>query len=428
MKKRLAGFLLAALLLTALTAPALAAFDSKTLDSVVPVVTVIRYDGADYYPGWGSAFFVGKTGEDPQYLVTNHHVIETFLEFGGGAAGNRLLVTYGGSDQEEVYVVACDEEKDLAVLRLGAPTGKRKPLRLKLPDTGMVGSDVYAVGYPGAPDEVINSVTVFGRDDATVTSGSISRLVTESGTGRRLVQMDATVHSGNSGGPLVNGKGSVLGVNTLGTEVKVTRGNGGDGDAADYSYSYVLESLNYAVSVEELLPLLKNNNVPFELEGEIPWLVILIAAVAAAVAVTVAVIVAASASGKKKKRAAPPLPAGEPVAPPPPPPVRSPSVRSMSQQHGGTQVPVDSQGILIGRDMAACKIVFQRGTPGISARHCSVAWDGASGEFLLTDLRSTYGTFLASGQKLTPGVAARLRPGDTFYLGERDNALRVELG
>lgn len=57
-----------------------------------------------------------------------------------------------------------------------------------------------------------------------------------------------------------------------------------------------------------------------------------------------------------------------------------------------------------------------------------MVWDGRTGEFLLTDLKSTYGTFLATGQKLTPGVACRLKAGDTFYLGEQSNALRVELG
>ena len=86
------------------------------------------------------------------------------------------------------------------------------------------------------------------------------------------------------------------------------------------------------------------------------------------------------------------------------------------------------QGVLVGRDGSVCGIVFKEGTPGVSAWHCSVVWDGRTGEFLLTDLKSTYGTFLATGQKLTPGVACRLKAGDTFYLGEQSNALRVELG
>lgn len=410
MKKRLTGLLLALLLAACMTLPALATFQSDTMDSVVPVVTVIRYEGADYYPGWGSAFFVGKTGENPQYLVTNHHVIEDFLAFGGGTEGNRLLVTYGGSDQEEAYVVAYDAEKDLALLRLANPTDKRKPLMLRESNTDMVGAAVYAVGYPGVSEEVINSVTAFGRDDATVTSGAVSRLFLESGTGRRLVQMDATIHSGNSGGPLVDENGAVVGVNVY----SVADGNGN-----------AIESVNYAIDVEELIPLLLQNNAPYEIypggKADFPWLIVIIAA-AALIVVIIAVAVLAS-----RKKPAPPPPVDPGPVPPPPPP-QAPSVRSMSRQHNGMQVPVDSQGVLIGRSADSCKIVFQSGTPGVSARHCSVAWDAASGEFLLTDLRSTYGTFLSNGQKLTPGVAARLRPGDTFYLGERDNALRVELG
>lgn len=410
MKKRLTSLLLALLLGLAMTLPALAAFQSGTLDSVVPVITVIRYEGEDYYPGWGSAFFVGEKGEDPQYLVTNHHVIENFLSFGGGTEGNRLLVSYGGGEQEEAYVVAYDAEKDLALLRLASPTDKRKPLYLRKDNKDMAGADVYAVGYPGVSEEVINSVTAFGRDDATVTSGTVSRLFLESGTGRRLVQMDATIHSGNSGGPLVDENGYLVGVNVYSVE-------DGSGNA--------IESVNYAIDVEELVPILLQNNVPHVIidpEPAFPWTIVIIAA-AAALVIIIIIIVALSAS-KKKPKPVPPTP--DPVPPPPPP--QAPSVRSMSRQHNGMQVPVDSQGVLIGRSMESCKIVFQSGTPGVSARHCSVAWDAASGEFILTDLRSTYGTFLSNGQKLTPGVPTRLRPGDTFYLGERDNALRVELG
>ena len=119
----------------------------------------------------------------------------------------------------------------------------------------------------------------------------------------------------------------------------------------------------------------------------------------------------------------------EPAPQPQPQPQANPILRSLSAQHGGASVSVaGQQGVLVGRDGSVCGIVFKEGTPGVSARHCSVVWDGRTGEFLLTDLKSTYGTFLATGQKLTPGVACRLKAGDTFYLGEQSNALRVELG
>ena len=72
-------------------------------------------------------------------------------------------------------------------------------------------------------------------------------------------------------------------------------------------------------------------------------------------------------------------------------------------------------------------MVFGEKTPGVSSRHCSLAYDNASGDFILTDLNSTYGTFLANGQKLMPQTPYHLRVGEQFYLGGDANSLRVEI-
>ena len=110
-----------------------------------------------------------------------------------------------------------------------------------------------------------------------------------------------------------------------------------------------------------------------------------------------------------------------------PSPAQTPSVRSLSEQHGGMRVAITGAQLLIGRDKATCQIVFRDGTPGVSTRHCSVSYDRATGEFVLTDLRSTYGTYLVNGTKLVAGMAYRLKSGDSFYLGDRANMMRVEL-
>ena len=115
-----------------------------------------------------------------------------------------------------------------------------------------------------------------------------------------------------------------------------------------------------------------------------------------------------------------PMPTPQPVQPQAP--AKRPVVRSML----GMQANLSAGQILIGRSQD-CAIVFQEGTPGISGRHCSFSFEPATGEFILTDMRSTYGTYLQNGQKLTPGVPVRLHAGDSFYLGERTNMLRVEL-
>ena len=83
---------------------------------------------------------------------------------------------------------------------------------------------------------------------------------------------------------------------------------------------------------------------------------------------------------------------------------------------------------MIGRDPNGCKVVYTEGTAGVSGRHCSVSFDAAAGEFVVTDLRSTYGTFLMNGQKLNANTPCRIKPGSEFYVGDRANAIRVELG
>ena len=107
-------------------------------------------------------------------------------------------------------------------------------------------------------------------------------------------------------------------------------------------------------------------------------------------------------------------------------PKKQAMLKSMSAQHGGMTVALHEAPVLIGRDPAACKVVFREGTDGVSGKHCSVAYDAAKDEFVLTDLRSTYGTFLSSGQKLNANVPYRLRPGESFYVGDKANSFRVE--
>lgn len=65
--------------------------------------------------------------------------------------------------------------------------------------------------------------------------------------------------------------------------------------------------------------------------------------------------------------------------------------------------------------------------PGVSSKHCQVYFDEREGMFQVTDLNSTYGTFLAGGQRLQPQTPVKLPPKSSFYLGEPDNAVYVNL-
>ena len=94
-------------------------------------------------------------------------------------------------------------------------------------------------------------------------------------------------------------------------------------------------------------------------------------------------------------------------------------------QHGGMVVQLHGQPVQIGRDGAVCRLVYQDGTPGVSGRHCQVSFE--QGQFVLTDLNSTYGTFLSNGQRVAPNSPVKLPPKSSFYLGETDNTVYVDL-
>ena len=395
-RNRIAAALLAALLLAAAALPSFADFNQDTLNGIVMITTgAPDKDGHMNY--WrGTGFFVGDAGKDPQYIVTNCHVVEEFILAGKALGGGELHVRFDKDDEAEAYLVDYDAEKDVAILRLAEATGKRVSLQMRVPQEDSLGSEAYAVGYPAAADLTVTAVNSFSQKDATVTTGSISRFLTESGTGRKLIQTDASLGGGNSGGPLIDGSGAVIGINTAGSKLD--------------------SNLFYAVSVSEVLPLLDKNSIPYTLAPETKsgGSTMLYAGIGAAAVAVIAVL--AAVLGKKKK--APAAPKGQEEK-------GNPVLRSMAPQHGGMVVQLHGQPVQIGRDGAVCRLVYQDGTPGVSGRHCQVSFE--QGQFVLTDLNSTYGTFLSNGQRVAPNSPVTLPPKSSFYLGEADNTVYVDL-
>lgn len=464
MKKKILAWMMIMILVLGMPMTASAAFNTETRESVAVVYTCLDMDGGEYGFGWGTGFFVGNSGENPTYLLTNYHVISDFEDYGAGElieaningqtmrGRSKVRVYYDSRDYEEAYVVGFDASKDVALLKLNSATDKRRPVTLCSPNDSMVGSNVYAVGYPGLSENIFaGSTTSWGESDASVTSGTFSRIFTTEGTGRVNIQIDCVIRHGNSGGPLVNDDGAVIGINT-------------------WSVSQNSESVNYAVSIDEAIPMLNQYGVSYAkteagggnstdgtngmngtngtdgtdgIDGtdgtdvvaseeatvvETPeskpannmgmWIAIIVGIIAVAGIAGLVIV----RGGKKKKEQQPVVIQKEPVMP-----AKRPVVRSMSPQHRGMRTELSERPILIGRSKSDCMIVFQEGTPGVSGRHCSLAWDAASGNFVLTDMKSTYGTFLQSGQKLNPGVPYYLKAGEAFYLGEVGNMLSVNL-
>ena len=158
----------------------------------------------------GSGFVVDKAG----HIVTNFHVID---------GADRISVSFSNRDTVEAKVVGTDPSTDLALLAVEANSSALTPLPLGDSDKVKVGDQVVAIGNP------------FGLD-RTATSGIVSalqRLITAPNqfTIDHVIQTDAPSNKGNSGGPLLNDRGEVIGVNTQIETGDLTAGNVGIGFA-----------------------------------------------------------------------------------------------------------------------------------------------------------------------------------------------------
>lgn len=418
MKKRVISLTVLLLMFTML-APIASAADAR--DSVVVVSPCLRVEDEDISFGWGTGFFVGVPGTDPMYLLTNYHVIEDFVELSSGnlmevpiddvvIRGRSIIkVYYNSSDYEEAYIEGYNKDKDVALLRLAAPTSKRTALALREPTDDMVSSKIYAVGYPGLAENIfVNATSSWGAADASVTGGTLSRLFVQSGTGAQHIQIDVVILPGNSGGPLVDEDGNALGINTKQVE-----------DSSGGSRIY------YAISISEAIPLLKQYSVDYVIVDpdsdpapNSQWPLIAGGA-AVLIAIIVALLVYKSKNTAKKDKTQ--------TGTDTPRPIKHAYVRSLATQHRGTRVELSKHPIVLGRSRRDCAVVYQEETPGVSSRHCSLSWNNASGDFILIDLGSRYGTYLQNGQKINSGAEYHLRAGDRFYLGEEANMLILEL-
>jgi len=168
----------------------------KVLPSVVNITsTEVRWDffyGPVPQTGQGSGFVLNKDG----LILTNNHVIDK---------GQQVEVTLSDKHKYKATVVTVDKGHDLALLKIDAPN--LVPVTLAETSTGlMVGQRVYAIGNP------------FGLS-GTMTRGIISAIRSVRGPDNNLIedaiQTDASVNPGNSGGPLLNSRGEVIGITTM---------------------------------------------------------------------------------------------------------------------------------------------------------------------------------------------------------------------
>lgn len=93
----------------------------------------------------------------------------------------------------------------------------------------------------------------------------------------------------------------------------------------------------------------------------------------------------------------------------------------ISGEHKGKMYAVTYE-VVLGRE-CSCNIIFRPNMPEVSRRHCKISYDKHQDIFMLTDLNSTYGTFLRNGEKIPAGETIVLHDGDEFSIGEEQRFL-----
>ena len=213
----------------------------KADESIVMIITV---DGKGSPLGVGTGFVVGEGG----VVATNHHVLE-------GAKDVYLFTKSTGKEVNDYPATILWSSEDLDLALLSAPTLKSSPLPLAI-HLPAKGSQAISIGFPGdanrlKPDHL----------ESTATQGIVSRNFKapwyKNGTPINIVQHSASINKGNSGGPLIDLCGRVLGVNTR-TSLGHLVGNSKDGFFVSQT-----DGIYFASHISALVGQLKSMGIRF---------------------------------------------------------------------------------------------------------------------------------------------------------------------
>ena len=186
--------------------------------STVTVMAELQ-DGFGASSSVGTGIIATADGE----IITNAHVVE-------GATAIRVRLA-GETEPREASLLAIDIGNDLALIDIEGDSFANATFAR--PGSVRIGDEVVAIGFAldldGAPTVTLGIVSALGRT-----------LVTDKGALDGLIQTDAAISSGNSGGPLVNAAGEVIGINTA-----VARG----------SSTTAASNIGFSISVDEALPI-----------------------------------------------------------------------------------------------------------------------------------------------------------------------------
>jgi hypothetical protein len=332
---------------------------------------------------------------------------------------------FDSTDTVRAEVIKQDPILDLALLKLeDFQSREHPPLPLYCGKTVYEELTVWVLGFPG-----VDLVSVKALSEAAARKGNVSKLTEDKG-GRKVLQVNTDINHGNSGGPVLDDCGRVIGV-------------------ATFKYSGDGETTGFAVSYEELRKFLdrfpdvkptwdKSECSTSALQGMalvvgVIFLAIVLAAIGIIIALKHKEKIASTFSRSLRLPAPKPVakpiqaPALEPVAALKPAPAPEP-VASQFTLVGtagpltGSQFPLSAKALFVGRDPDTSNIVLPPDTQGVSRRHFEifVGPDGVK----IRDNYSSYGTFV-DGSKIDSGVWVPVQKGQVVTLGGADTAFTV---
>lgn len=402
-KKKLLCLVIGLVLLVGAVAAGISAFPNpitRAKQAVVGVWTGVVYQNGKAYSAGngvfsGSAFGVKAENGNAKIFATNCHVVTD----GNGVISDYIyILADGASILDESSVIPCrvlysDAKVDVAIIEAvhSVPGVSVLPLR-KVSDK-LAGDRVYALGFPGIEDDFADE----GENDytmkhITVTDGIISRLLTHDGV--ECMSHTANINHGNSGGPLVDTYGQVVGINTMGTEGMFLQ----DSQTADRRM--------YAIYSDYVADAMESMGISYKKGSAMPYLPML------GLAVILALAGIASLVCSVKLPAGPNTDGGKPMDEKTAPKIM---VCAVSGPLAGMSWLL-RETLKIGRS-TGLDVVLPEQTKGVSRIHCVFQCQGNS--VTVTDLQSTYGTFI-NDTRVTPNQPAAVRPGDTVSLGSKN--------
>lgn len=298
--------------------------------------------------------------------VDNMHVI-TSLKALDGNDGN-ITVSYR-DEKTKAMILAEDAEYDIAVLYLENELKSVKPVKF-INKTVKDNSEIYIVNRNAAENE------------ENISSG----LINSRGILSAAELMPVEVY--------------ILNVPTSRDDIGAILCTAGGGIAGLCYYDGNTES-SKAIMSTDICTILKNNDIKYKKYSLIPKIILFIL-LAAAVCVIIWLL-------RRRAKA------------------ERPVLEGLTGDFSGRRMPLTKENISIGRDAKCCQVVILN-DPKVSRCHCSIRYDTERDMFVLTDLSSTHGTYLADGKKLEANVPVYLSAGASFNIGDGSSSFRVTRG